>query len=324
EYFSISPAGDQVAFLDTGYITDTGLNYQNGTPDGKIILVDIPSLNKNEFPLSLSASPWSLAAPLYSPDGSYVVNQVESGLVITDLGSLSQMFVSIENSCESNGCYWGGYIPLIWSPDSQSIIAITSINDYFDKRAETTLNWVLVDSGEISRQVTIHANPFTIGFSNDQKQLAFWNQDDLDTANQDPNLVSLNLLDLETGSETNYASEYLLRIQGWDPDNSHFLYSFSRYGGANPTPKLLALGSTCHTPLGLFVPNQQIIDHVRWLDTRHFLAWTLPDNGIPDVYYSGLYLYSLDQGVDPVIIDSILQNSSDPYGMGSQVLILDK
>ena len=66
------------------------------------------------------------------------------------------------------------------------------------------------------------------------------------------------------------------------------------------------------------------IDSVRWLDDQHFLAWTFPDDGIPDVYFSGLYFYSLDQGVDPIKIDNLLQDFSDPYGMESQVLILDE
>jgi hypothetical protein len=322
EYYNISPAGDQVAFMDTGYITDTGLNYENTARDGKITMVDIPSLNKEEFPIPLSNSPWSFAAPNYSPDSRYIVNQVESGLLIINLDSLSQSFVPVENPCKSNGCYWGGYIPLYWSPDSQSLVAVTSSNDYFDQRAKTTLNWISINSSEITRQITINANPSTIGFSPDHTYLTYWNQDDLDSAGKDPNHVSLNLLDLETGNVNNYATEYLLRLQGWSPNNSHFLYSYSRYGGPNPIPKLLALGSICNPPVGLFVPTRQVVDHIRWLDNHHFLAWTLPDDGIPDVYYSGLYLYSLDQGVDPVFIDSILQSSSDPYGMESQVLIL--
>jgi len=37
-----------------------------------------------------------------------------------------------------------------------------------------------------------------------------------------------------------------------------------------------------------------------------------------------LYFYSLDQGVDPIKIDNLLQDFSDPYGMESQVLILDE
>jgi len=324
EYFSIAPDGNQLAFMDSKYLTEIGSWDQNALQDGKIILVDIPALTRSEFQIFLPSNPWSFTAPIYSPDGNFTVNQVESGLLFVETYSFTKSFVQLENPCETSGCYWGGSIPVTWSPDSLSLIAITYKNDFFDQRAETTLSKIDINSAEATSELIINVNPFTIGFSPDLKQLIFWNQDDIDTGSKDFNHVSMKLMDMETGNVIQYATEYLLRIKGWSPDNSHFLYTFSRYGGPNPVPDLMALGGICNSPIGLFVPNDQLIDSVRWLDDQHFLAWTFPDDGIPDVYFSGLYFYSLDQGVDPIKIDNLLQDFSDPYGMESQVLILDE
>jgi hypothetical protein len=65
-----------------------------------------------------------------------------------------------------------------------------------------------------------------------------------------------------------------------------------------------------------------IIDETRWLDAGSFLAWTLPADGVPDRYKSGFYLYRLGAGSQPVHIDDLLIDQTEPYGTLKQIAVM--
>ncbi len=138
------------------------------------------------------------------------------------------------------------------------------------------------------------------------------------------NWVTLYLMNVQEGQPRRYAAEYVLRLISWSPDNQHFLYMYSPVGGANLVPSQLALGNVCQPPQDLPVPEGTLISEVQWLDDSRFLAWTAPTDGISNRYTASLYLYSLAEEGQLVHIDDLVRDIERPYGLQSQVIVLEK
>jgi hypothetical protein len=294
--------------------------------DGTLHLINIPPDNKERIiPVQLTNNTWTISSGSYSPDGHYIASQVESGLAVIDSQSGNIQTVVIENPCEQSGCDWGGRLSVIWSPNNQSFYTLTSKNDYFDLRAETTLQLIRMQpvlTAEIVQ--VIHANPFTFIFNDDRRILSFWNQPDLDTEEGSLNWVSLYLMDLQEAQPRCYTAGFVLRVNAWSPDNQRFLYTYSPFGGANPVFNRFALGNVCQPPQELPVPDDQLIEQVKWIDDIRFLASTVPADGITTRYNAGLYLYSLTGVGEPVHVVDLVRDYDKPYGMQSQVVVLEK
>lgn len=309
-FYNVSPDGRQIAALDM---------------DGRLYLIDIPPADQ-EKPLSvrLPANPWLVFAPVYSPDGAHMVLQVDKGLAVVDVNSRSIQELALENPCE--GCYWGPRLPVNWQPEGRGFFTTTSLNDYFNPRAETTLVQVKLEAELKPETVAvIHANPFTFDFSSDYRYLSYWNQpdlDEIDAGTGEANWVSLYLMDLQGLQPIRYVEEFGLRLDSWSPDNQHFLYIYSPFGGPNLDRRMLSLGNVCQPPKELPVPAGSIIDATQWVDSSHFLVWTLPAEGISDSYPSGLYLYPLEAENLPIHIDDIVIDHAEPYGSQRQVVVL--
>jgi hypothetical protein len=60
-----------------------------------------------------------------------------------------------------------------------------------------------------------------------------------------------------------------------------------------------------------------------WLNTARFLAWILPEEGVPDHYKSGLYLYGLAGDKIPIHIDGITFYQTEPYGVSQHIVVLE-
>jgi hypothetical protein len=326
EYYSLRPDGSQIAALDTAYISEFGTWNPEAMRDGKLYLIDIPPLNDPIIlPVRHPNNAWALSAPDYSADGSQIAFQIEAGLAVVDSQTGSIQTVTLANPCEKNNCYWGGLLPIVWLPDSQAFYTMTSINDHFDLRSETTLYLIRVEPEIKTEEVkVIHANPYTIQFSPDRQILSFWNQPDVDNGEKNLNWVTLYLVDLQAFQPKRYVAEFVLRVNSWRSDNQGFLYTYSPFGGANPVYKRFALGNICQPARELPVPEGQLIEQTQWLDNNRFLAWTVPADGIPDLYNAGLYLYTLTGAEEPVHIVDLVREYSKPYGMGSQVIVLEK
>lgn len=309
-FYSVRPDGRQIAALDL---------------DGRLYLVDVPPAGQPE-PLSvrLPANPWLVGPPVYSPDGAYVAFQVEGGLAVVDAQGTGIQELALENPCE--GCYWGPRLPVTWQPDGRAFFTTTSLDDHFDPRAETTLVQVRLEPELKAETVAvIHANPFTFHFSPNGSHLSFWNQPDwdaIDAGEAQMNWVSLSLMDLHDLRPSRYAAEFGLRLKGWSPGGQRFLYTYSPTGGPNLDRRMLSLGDVCASPRELPVPAGSIIQETLWFDANRFLAWTLPAEGIPDRYTSGLYLYGLDAENPPVHIDDVVIDESEPYGSQRQLVVL--
>ena len=326
EYYSIRPDGRQIAALDTAGLSEYGTWDPNAVQDGTLHVIDIPpSYKARSIPVHLTNNPWTISSPVYSQDGGLIAFQAESGLAVIDSQTGSIQTVALDNPCEKSGCDWGGYLSVIWLPNNQSFYTLTSKNDFFDVRAETALQLVRLKPVLKTEIVqVIHANPFTFRFSHDRQILSYWNQPDLDTGKKNLNWVILYLMDLQEAQPRRYAAGFVLRVNAWSPDNQHFLYTYSPFGGANPVSKRLALGNICQPPRELPVPEDQLIEQAQWLDELRFLAWTVPADGIPDRYNAGLYLYSSTVDGEPVHIVDLVRDYDKPYGMGSQVVVLEK
>jgi hypothetical protein len=310
-FYNVRPDGRQIAALDM---------------DGQLYLIDIPPAEEiNPISVRLPANPWLVFAPLYSPDSAHMALQVESGLAVVDANSRNIQQLALENPCE--GCYWGPRLPVIWGPDGRGFFTTTSMDDRFDQRAETTL--IKVDlKAELKPETAavIHANPFTFQFSPSFRYFSYWNQpefDDIDAGEAEMNWVSLYLMDRQDLRSVLYGEEFGLRVSSWSPDSQHFLYTFSSVGGPNLDRRMFSLGNVCQPPRELPVPAGSIIDETKWLDVNHFLAWTLPADGIPDRDTSGLYLYRLGAENPPIHIDDILVVQTEPYGGLRQVVVLN-
>ncbi len=309
-FYNVRPDGRQIAALDM---------------DGRLYLIDIPPADQ-EKPLSvrLPANPWLVFAPAYSPDGAHMTLQVEKGLAVVDANNGGIQVLALENPCED--CYWGPRLQVNWQPDGRGFITTTSLNDYFNPRAETTLIQVRLEP-ELKPEslAVIHANPFTFNFSPDYRYLSYWNQpdlDEIDSGKGEANWVSLYLMDLQGAQPIRYAEEFGLRLDSWSPDNQRFLYIYSPSGGPNLDRRMLSLGDVCQPPQELPVPAGSIIDETLWVDASRFLAWTLSAEGIPERYPSGLYLYRLDAENLPIHIDDVVIDLTDPYGSQKQVVVL--
>jgi len=61
----------------------------------------------------------------------------------------------------------------------------------------------------------------------------------------------------------------------------------------------------------------------QWLDTRRVWWWTVPEDGIPDRYLAGMYLYDIDRANEPVQIDDLVQDYFQPYGLRREYVILE-
>jgi hypothetical protein len=309
-FYNVRPDGRQIAALDM---------------DGRLFLIDIPPADQEKpLSVSLATNPWLVGAPVYSPDGALMAFQVEKGLAVVDAHSRSIQELALENPCE--GCYWGPRLPVIWQPDGRSFFTTTSLDDNFNPRAETTLIRVYLEPELKPKTVAvIHANSSTFQFSPNYRYLSYWNQpdwDDIDTGKGQKNWVSLNLMDLQDLQPRLYAEEFGLRLNSWSPDNRRFLYIYSPVGGSNLDRRMLSLGDVCQPPRELTVPAGFIIKETIWLDSNRFLAWTLPADGMPDSYTSGLYLYRLDAENLPIHIDDVVIDLTDPYGSQKQVVVL--
>jgi Tol biopolymer transport system component len=325
-YYSFRPDGKGIAALSTAGMQAGETFDYNRIQEGTLHLMSVPlDSGIRDLELRLTENPWTISAPKYSPDGYHIVLQVETGLAVVDIGREQVLQIPIVNPCATAGCYWGGPFVISWFPDGQSFYTLTSINDHFDTRAETTLHLIRLEPDlTVETAQIIHAAPWSFSFSPDLRILSYWNQPDLDTPGADLNRVTLYLMDLQSGQSKRYQAQYELRVTGWSPDNQRFLYLYSPVGGPNLVTDHLALGSICQPPQGLPVPEGMLIDHVRWLDPARFLAWTTPASGIPDHYTTGLYLYSLAGEGQPVHIDNQAMDMLAPYGMQAQVLVVEQ
>jgi hypothetical protein len=325
-YYSIRPDGKQIAVLSTAAMLHNGTMDHNAIQKGILHLIGVPPEGGTlHLQIRLTENPWTISPPVYSPDGSRMALQVEDGLAIVDAQSIQVQQIPLINPCATTGCYSGGPFMVIWQPDSMSFYTLTYRNDYFDSRAETALHLIQLEPAFNSKIFrVIHAAPWTFSFSPNRQILSYWNQADLDTPEGDLNWVTLYLIDLQQDQPGRYTAEFLLRLIGWSPDGQRFLYSYSPFRGPSPIAERLALGCVCQPPMDLWVPEGEAIGHVRWYDSTRFLAWTLPSEGIPKRYITGLYMYSLAGGRQPTHIDDQLQDRGEPYGMQSQVVVLEK
>lgn len=310
-FYSLHPDGTQIAALNL---------------NGEVYLVNLPPKDREEFlSIPLPDNPWLVFAPVYSPDGAYMALQVDQGLAVIDSQDGSMQFLTLENPCQD--CYWGPRLPIVWHADSKRFFTSTSLNDYFDRRAETSLIQVRLGSTlETELMVVIRANPFTLDFAPDFAYLSYWSQpdwDSVDASEEKMNWVSLYLMDLESLEIVLYQEQFGLRLSSWNPDSQRFLYTYSSVGGPNLDRKRFSLGSVCQQSQQMPVPAGVIISEVLWLDDGRFLAWTLPEEGIPDRYASGLYLYGLGMEGLPLLIDEIPVHQTEPYGAIRQVVVLE-
>jgi len=245
--------------------------------------------------------------------------------VETETGAARE--VPFGNMCrQADGCYWTRILPVQWLPDSQAFVTWTTINDYFDERAETTVAQIhLGPEPRVDVVTTLRASAQTLDISPDGRYLTYWNQSDTDTLDAGQgrmNWVSFHLLDLHAGQSVLYAEETTLRLLSWSPDNQHFLFGYA----ANQ----LVLGSICQPPRSLVLPKGvapipakgHFGGEVHWPGTEHFLLRTLPAAGTPTRYPIGLYYYALDESDEPLHIDDLIQDGGKPYGYQLQVIRL--
>jgi hypothetical protein len=336
EIYNIRPDGSQIAALDTEAITLTGEWAWERYQEGNLHLISTgPESSRRSLTIRLPNDPWAFMRPVYSPDGKRLAFNSENGLAVVDTASGMIEEIALENTClAENGCEWTDFLPIYWLPDGKSFYTTQTINDYFDERATTTLSQVFLEPTTlIEAVVTIHANPGTFVFSPNRQILTYWNQPDFDrlkNSEEGLNWITFYLLDLDQGDAVLYTEEYLLRISQWHPGSQRFLYTFSRFGGANPVRNQLAQGEICQPARVLPVPEKAMIDKVEWVDENRFLAWTLPSGGIPDRYQTQLYLYDLAGEGSPKHIADLLQIAFDPYGAGEiygvqdQVVVLEE
>lgn len=287
-----------------------GERYRVSLPDGKITLLE-------ETPVQTGVT---------SPDGRYTISDHPQGLSLFDRQSRREQVIPLEPACpDPEVCYLTGQRSIVWRLDSSGFYTTTTRNAYYDERAETTLYFVQVEPQVTIEELSlIHANPWTFSFSPDRQFLAFWNQPDVDNAPQKTyNWVSLSLMDLQTQQVRRYTQGWVLRLAGWNPDGRRFLLTSSPFGGPNPIVKRLAVADLCRPPEDLAVPPKQAIMEAQWLDTRRVLMWTVPEDGIPDRYLAGMYLYDIDRANEPVQIDDLVQDYFQPYGLRREYVILE-
>jgi hypothetical protein len=85
---------------------------------------------------------------------------VEDGFAVIDVLTGTVQVVPMKNTCVPDSCYWTDYLPVYWLPDSRSFYTLTTINDYWDERSETTLSQVHVEPVPVVETITlIHAHP---------------------------------------------------------------------------------------------------------------------------------------------------------------------
>jgi hypothetical protein len=329
ERLSIRPDGGQIAALDTAAFDENGMDNWDAIQDGKLYLIDVSSGKiKHSLPVRLPADPWAMIAPAYSPDGKRLVLDVENGFAVIDVQAGSMQEIPMKNTCVPDSCYWTDYLPVYWLADSRSFYTLTTINDYWDERSETTLSQVYLEPAPMVATIAlIHAHTWSFSFSPDKRYVSFWNQPDVDklengTAEADWNWVTLHVMDMHNWQPKRYMAQYLLRNLGWSPNNRYFVYSYSHAGGPNPVMDRVSLGDICQPPQPLPAPHPGILNHIRWLDDSRFLAWTLPMSLQDNLSETGLYLYRLDQGSDPLLIDYLVEDYSTGYGTMSQVVVL--
>ncbi len=294
-----------------GTESTVGERYRVSLPDGSIALLEDTS------------APYETSL---SPDARFTVSPHPQGLSLVDRQSGFEKMIPLEPACpNSEVCYLSGGRQLIWRVDSSGFYTLAAKNAYFDERAETTLYFVQVQPAVIVEELALlRANPATFSFSPDRRFLSFWNQPDVDHAPPKTyNWVTLSLLDLQTLAIRRYAQGWVLRLADWNPDSRRFLLTSSPFGGPNPIVKRLMLGNTCHPPEELAVPPKQIIMETRWLDDQRALMWTAPEDGIPDRYPAGMFLYNLGVGNEPLKIDDLVQDSTQPYGVRRDFVLLN-
>jgi len=286
-----------------------GERYRVSLPDGKTASLDAEHPPKGAT----------------SPDGRYEIFEHPQGLRLFDYQSQQEQVIPLEPACpDAEVCYLSGERRIVWRVDSSGFYTTTTRNAYFDERAETNLYFVQVQPLVIVKELAvIRANPWTFSFSPDRRFLAFLNQPDVDNASPKTyNWVTLSLMDLQTLQVRRYTQGWVLRMAGWSPESRRFLLTSSPFGGSNPIVKKLAVGDLCRPPEELIVPTKQTIMETLWLDAQHILMWTAPEEGIPDRYLAGMYLYHLSGSSEPVKIDDLVQDYFQPYGLRHEFVIL--
>jgi hypothetical protein len=329
EYLSLRPDGRQIAALDTSTWSEDGTAKWEALQDGALIQIDIPpGPEPRRLPIRLPNDAWAIQPPIYSPDGARLAVRVETGFTVVEMEDGAAREVAFENTCrQADGCNWTRILPVHWLPDSQTFVTWTTINDYFDERAETTVAQIHLGPEPMVEVVTtLRANAQTLDISPDGRYLTYWNQSDTDTLDAGQgrmNWVSFYVMDVQDGRPELYAEGSTLRLLSWNPDSHRFLYGFA----GNP----LMLGNICLPPRPLVLPpgvapipaKGHFHGEVQWHGTEHFLLRTLPADGTATRYSVGLYYYALDEGGKSLHVDDLVQDGGKPYGYQLQVIRLE-
>ncbi len=326
ERISIRPDGGQIAALDTPAFNEEGDVDFDALQDGQLTLIDASTGTVTfRMPTRLHADPWAMIEPTYSPDGKYAAWNSENGFAIvnTETGELQE--IALKNTCLPETCYWTDFMPVFWLPDSRSFYTLTTINDFFDERAETTLHQVFIEPEPRVETVTvIHANTWSFYFSPDRRSVSYWNQPDPDTLDtpagrKTMNWITFYLMDLEQLEPRHYMAEFSLRNLGWSPNNQQFTASFSPQGGSNQRMVQMALGDICQPPKSIDMPRNTSYQRIRWIDEERLLAWGVSNMGSPSGEY--LYFFRLGQQGEPILLGDVAPNPYEPIG-GAQVVVI--
>ncbi|HEX9616079.1 MAG TPA: hypothetical protein VGA03_01590, partial [Anaerolineales bacterium] len=154
----------------------------------------------------------------------------------------------------------GRYGPtLVWSKDSQSLLAITITEDIYSDLATFTTWWIPVNGEPAQELATFSGMPYTAYISPGQEYLAY-----LKRSQPMSNDYELHLARFDGSKDVPYAQGHMLEFWGWAPDGVHFL--FGQNSTLNPQ-----IGSLCGSPRPLLDPPVVPATYIGWVDSEHFL-----------------------------------------------------
>jgi len=213
--FSFAPDGSQMAIL-----TESGLRVLN-TQDGRTLFTIQASLNE----------------PTYSPDGKYILDFIDGGILLIDAQAGQQQIIPLKYtiiSTRTEGPSFGPLPDFKWISNSTFIFSSLNLDErFFFPIFKSDPNWTFtvwqVDlAGRTTHPIqTFNGTPYQASFSPDMKYLAFLKYEGT-LPSQTKELI---LADLATGEILETIAGGVFEI--WFPDSNQYLYTTNTI---NPSP----------------------------------------------------------------------------------------
>jgi hypothetical protein len=193
---------------------------------------------------------------LLSPDGKRlaIVGPSSLSLANADRSHRQDNVLTYPNG-PYEGDAWLYSLPLVWSPDSQYLLAVVPSPEPY--ASDETLNiWrIPANASTAERLASFPGMPAQDTFSPNQAYLAY-----IQPVEPQSNEWELHLAKVDGTATVAYTTAYALQFFGWSPNSIHFAYG--AYFQAQ-------IGSICGASMP--VNGVSLSDRVHWIDDSRFL-----------------------------------------------------